>query len=73
MDENPFISAPPLRAAIYIASSKALFLEVSISLVKITALPVASTCLKFDLLRTGIKFGADYYIDDKAINSEDFF
>ena len=29
--------------------------------------------LKFDLLRTGVKFGADYYIDDKAINSEDFF
>ena len=29
--------------------------------------------LKFDILRTGVKFGADYYIDDKAINSEDFF
>ena len=29
--------------------------------------------LKFNQLRTGIKFGADYYIDDKAINSEDFF
>ncbi len=29
--------------------------------------------LKFDELRTGVKFGADYYIDDKAINSEDFF
>jgi|TARA_Y100000114_G_C11725854_1_gene310933 hypothetical protein len=29
--------------------------------------------LKFHQLRTGVKFGADYYIDDKAINSEDFF
>ena len=29
--------------------------------------------LKFHTLRTGVKFGADYYIDDKAINSEDFF
>ena len=29
--------------------------------------------LKFDSLRTGVKFAADYYIDDKAINSEDFF
>ena len=29
--------------------------------------------LKFHMLRTGIKFGADYYIDDKAINSNDFF
>lgn len=29
--------------------------------------------LKFTSLRTGVKFAADYYIDDKAINSEDFF
>jgi 5'(3')-deoxyribonucleotidase len=29
--------------------------------------------LKFHELRTGVKFGADYYIDDKAINSEIFF
>lgn len=29
--------------------------------------------LKFTSLRTGVKFSADYYIDDKAINSEDFF
>jgi len=29
--------------------------------------------LKFHELRTGVKFGADYFIDDKAINSEDFF
>jgi len=29
--------------------------------------------LKFHTLRTGVKFGANYYIDDKAINSEDFF
>tara|TARA_B100000902_G_C27174436_1_gene845596 strand:+ start:807 stop:1142 length:336 start_codon:yes stop_codon:yes gene_type:complete len=29
--------------------------------------------LKFTSLRTGVKFGADYFIDDKGINSEDFF
>jgi histidinol phosphatase-like enzyme len=29
--------------------------------------------LKFHELRTGIKFNADYFIDDKGINSEDFF
>jgi len=29
--------------------------------------------LKFHQLRTGVKFSADYYIDDKAVNSEDFF
>lgn len=29
--------------------------------------------LKFHELRTGVKYGADYYIDDKAINSEVFF
>lgn len=29
--------------------------------------------LKFHELRTGVKFAADYYIDDKGINSEDFF
>jgi len=29
--------------------------------------------LKFHELRTGVKYGADFYIDDKAINSEDFF
>lgn len=29
--------------------------------------------LKFHELRTGVKFGADYYVDDKAINSKDFF
>jgi CMP-N,N'-diacetyllegionaminic acid synthase len=29
--------------------------------------------LKFHELRTGVKFAADFYIDDKAINSEDFF
>jgi len=29
--------------------------------------------LKFTSLRTGVKFSADYYIDDKAINSEEFF
>ena len=29
--------------------------------------------LKFHQLRTGVKFAAHYYIDDKAVNSEDFF
>lgn len=29
--------------------------------------------LKFHELRTGVKFMADVYVDDKAINSEDFF
>ena len=29
--------------------------------------------LKYHILRTGTKFPADYYIDDKAINSEEFF
>jgi hypothetical protein len=29
--------------------------------------------LKFDHLRAGVKYSADFYIDDKAINSEDFF
>ncbi len=29
--------------------------------------------LKFHELRTGVKYAADYYVDDKAVNSEDFF
>lgn len=29
--------------------------------------------LKYDVLRVGTKFAADYFIDDKGINSEDFF
>jgi hypothetical protein len=29
--------------------------------------------LKFSKLRTGVKFAADFYVDDKGINSEDFF
>jgi CMP-N,N'-diacetyllegionaminic acid synthase len=29
--------------------------------------------LKFNELRTGVKFNADFFIDDKAINSENFF
>ena len=29
--------------------------------------------LKFTKLRTGVKFAADLYVDDKAINSEEFF
>lgn len=29
--------------------------------------------LKFHELRTGVKFNADFFIDDKAINSNNFF
>lgn len=29
--------------------------------------------LKFNELRTGVKFNADFFIDDKGINSNDFF
>ncbi len=29
--------------------------------------------LRFHTVRTGVKLAADYYVDDKAINSEDFF
>lgn len=29
--------------------------------------------LKYHVLRTGVKFFADYYIDDSSINSEEFF
>ena len=29
--------------------------------------------LKFTSLRTGVEFGGDFFIDDKGINSEDFF
>lgn len=29
--------------------------------------------LKFHELRVGVKFNADFFIDDKAINSNDFF
>ena len=34
---------------------------------------IKSWGLKFDTLRAGVKFSGDYYIDDKGINSEDFF
>ena len=29
--------------------------------------------VKFHILRTGVKFTADYYIDDKALNADLFF
>jgi FMN phosphatase YigB (HAD superfamily) len=29
--------------------------------------------LKFHELRTGVKFNADFFVDDKAINPNDFF
>jgi hypothetical protein len=34
---------------------------------------IKSWGLKFDTLRAGVKFSADYYIDDRGINSEDYF
>jgi hypothetical protein len=34
---------------------------------------IRSWGLRFHELRTGVKFGADFYVDDKAINSEFFF
>jgi hypothetical protein len=29
--------------------------------------------LKFNILRTGIKFNADFYIDDKSLSDKNFF
>ena len=29
--------------------------------------------VRFHTVRAGVKFAADFYVDDKAINSEDFF
>jgi CMP-N,N'-diacetyllegionaminic acid synthase len=29
--------------------------------------------LRYHELRSGVKFASDYYIDDRAVNSEDFF
>ena len=29
--------------------------------------------LRFHHLRTGVKFGADFFIDDKGVHSDDFF
>jgi hypothetical protein len=29
--------------------------------------------VKYHTLRTGVKWGADFFIDDKAINDKDFF
>ncbi len=29
--------------------------------------------VKYHILRSGVKFAGDFYIDDKGINSEDFF
>lgn len=39
----------------------------------ITKKQLDSWGLKYHKLRTGEKFPSDYYIDDKSINSEDFF
>ena len=50
--ENPSIFAPPLKAAIYNASSKALFLDKRGAFSSITDLPVTSTNLTWAL--TGI-------------------
>lgn len=38
-----------------------------------TANQLFSWGLRFHTLRTGMKFAADYYIDDKAINAKEFF
>lgn len=40
---------------------------------KITYNQLLSFGLKFNELRSGVKFSADFFIDDKGINSEDFF
>ena len=29
--------------------------------------------LKFHTLRTGVKYGGDYFIDDRSVNPEEFF
>jgi len=38
-----------------------------------TVKQLVSWGVRFHTVRTGVKFAADYYIDDKAINSKDFF
>lgn len=38
-----------------------------------TVRQLTSWGLKFHTVRTGVKFAADYYVDDKAINAKDFF
>jgi FMN phosphatase YigB (HAD superfamily) len=38
-----------------------------------TYLQLMNFGLKFNELRAGVKFNADFFIDDKGINSEDFF
>jgi hypothetical protein len=38
-----------------------------------TADQLKSWGVKYHTLRTGVKWGADYFIDDKAINDKNFF
>jgi len=40
---------------------------------KLTEKQLEEWGVKYHILRTGIKFSADFYIDDLAINSNDFF
>lgn len=47
--------------------------ETDINWVDFTKNQLAKWGLKYHVLRTGVKFFADYYIDDSAINSEEFF
>jgi len=39
----------------------------------LTKMQIKEWGIKCHLLRTGVKSYGDYYIDDKSINSEDFF
>jgi len=38
-----------------------------------TVKQLVSWGLRFHTVRTGVKFAADFYVDDKATNAEDFF
>ena len=38
-----------------------------------TVKQLAGWGLKFHTVRTGVKFAADFYIDDKAVHPDDFF
>lgn len=44
-----------------------------INWLEFTKKQLAEWGLKYHMLRTGVKFFADYIIDDSAINSEEFF
>lgn len=44
-----------------------------INWLEFTKQQLAEWGLKYHVLRTGVKFFADYYIDDFSINSEEYF